>query len=209
MAADIDQESLGLRGADPATTDAVGLVDDGDPGPGRRVAVAIDAAGAAGAHPFTYRVPARLEPLLPGEAILVEFGRRQALGIVLGDSTDGDGFVAKPVVDRVRADGPLLPPTSIALAQAIAATYLAPPALVLRAMLPPGLLERLELVAERRPRQAALSVDGPGATKMALALDPDVVVMDVRLGRWTGSRPAGRSRSGCPRLPSLSSWPDQ
>ena len=164
MAADIDQESLGLLGADPATTDAEVLVDDGDPGPGRRVAVAIDAAGAAGAHPFTYRVPARLEPLLPGEAILVEFGRRQALGIVLGDSTDGDGFVAKPVVDRVRADGPLLPPTSIALAQVIAATYLAPPALVLRAMLPPGLLERLELVAERRPRQAALSLDGPAAT---------------------------------------------
>ena len=64
MASDIDQESLGLLGADPATSDAEVLVDDGDPGPGRRVAVAIDAAGAAGAHPFTYRVPARLEPLL-------------------------------------------------------------------------------------------------------------------------------------------------
>ena len=167
MAADIDQESLGLLGADAAPSDAEVLVDDGDPGPGRRVAVAIDAAGAAGAHPFTYRVPARLEPLLPGEAILVEFGRRQALGIVLGDSTDGDGFVAKPVVDRVRADGPLLPPTSIALAQAIAATYLAPPALVLRAMLPPDLLERFELVAERRPRQTTQSPDGPAATNEA------------------------------------------
>jgi hypothetical protein len=37
------------------------------------------------------------------------------------------------------------------LADWIATRYLAPPALTLRAMLPPGLLERLELVAERRP----------------------------------------------------------
>ena len=160
MAADLGQESLGLPGVDAPTSDAEIAVDDGDPGSGRLVEVAIDAAGAAGSHAFTYRVPARLEPLLPGEAVLVEFGRRQALGIILGDSAGKDGFVAKPVVDRVRADGPLLPPTSIALAQAIAATYLAPPALVLRAMLPPGLLERLELVAERKPRSPATGLDG-------------------------------------------------
>ena len=54
-------------------------------------------------------------------------------------------------MDRVRADGPLLPPLSLALARSIADHYLAPPALVLRAMLPPGLLERLELVAELTP----------------------------------------------------------
>ena len=137
MVADIDQASLGLPGDDgPRDGGEEGSRGAFDNGSGRLVAVAIDAAGAAGTHPFTYRVPERLEPLLPGEAILVEFGRRQALGIVLGDGTAGDGFVPKPVVDRVRADGPLLPATSMALAQAIAATYLAPPALVLRAMLP-------------------------------------------------------------------------
>src|SRR5262249_37194063 len=37
------------------------------------------------------------------------------------------------------------------LAAWISAHYLAPPAITLRAMLPPALLERLELVAERRP----------------------------------------------------------
>ena len=57
----------------------------------------------------------------------------------------------KPIVERVRADGPLLPPLTLALARWIAEHYLAPPALVIRAMLPPGLLERLELVAERTP----------------------------------------------------------
>ena len=57
----------------------------------------------------------------------------------------------KPIVDRVRADGPLLPPLTLRLARWIADHYLAPPALVLRSMLPPGLLERLELVAELAP----------------------------------------------------------
>ena len=145
MATSVEQEMLGLPDFESGEESV------GNAGPERLVAIAIDAAGAAGSHAFTYRVPSRLEPLHPGEAVLVGFGRRQALGIVLGDGTLGDGIVPKPVVDRVRADGPLLPLSSIVLAREIAAAYLAPPALVLRAMLPPGLLERLELVAERRP----------------------------------------------------------
>ena len=146
MTAPPDQGRLGLP--DGGSGEAAGPEDDADQ---RLVAVAIDAAGAAGQHAFTYRVPAALEPLDEGEAVLVEFGRRQALGIVLGPGEAVDALVTKPIIDRVRADGPLLPASSMALARSIAATYLAPPALVLRAMLPPGLLERLELVAERRP----------------------------------------------------------
>ena len=83
--------------------------------------------------------------------MLVEFGRRQALGVVLGRARARPPAATKPIVDRVRADGPLLPPLTLALARWIAEHYLAPPALVIRAMLPPGLLERLELVAERTP----------------------------------------------------------
>ena len=115
----------------------------------RLVEVAIDAAGAGGARPYTYAVPERLADLADGEAVLVEFGRRQALGVILGTAVDvPGGGEAKAIVDRVRADGPLLPPLTLALARWIAAHYLAPPALVIRSMLPPGLLERLELVAE-------------------------------------------------------------
>jgi len=117
-----------------------------------RVAVAIDAAGAGGARSFTYHVPAELEPVVPGEAVLVEFGRRQALGLVLGPAEADREVETKPVMGRVRADGPLLPPLSMRLAAWVADHYLAPPALTLRAMLPPGMLERLELVAELRPR---------------------------------------------------------
>ena len=122
-----------------------------DGGTGRLVEVAVDAAGAGGARPYTYRVPADLADLAAGEAVLVEFGRRQALGVVLGDAAAVPGIDPKPIVDRVRADGPLLPPLSLALARWIADHYLAPPALVIRSMLPPGLLERLELVAEATP----------------------------------------------------------
>jgi primosomal protein N' (replication factor Y) len=115
----------------------------------RHVAIAIDAAGGAGNRRYTYAVPPELADLSPGEAVLVEFGRRQALGVVLADAPPPDGIAAKPIVSRVRADGPLLPTLSLRLADWIADHYLAPPALVIRAMLPPGLLERLELLAER------------------------------------------------------------
>ncbi|MBI2782415.1 MAG: primosomal protein N' [Chloroflexi bacterium] len=119
---------------------------------GRRiVAVAVDAAGAAGNRPYSYEVPDGLADLAVGEAVLVEFGRRQALGIVLGPGAEVEGVETKPIVGRVRTDGPLLPPLGMRLADWIATRYLAPPALTLRAMLPPGMLERLELVAERRP----------------------------------------------------------
>jgi primosomal protein N' (replication factor Y) len=120
------------------------------PAAGRLVEVAVDAPGA-GRRRFTYTVPDRLIGLEPGEAVLVEFGRRQALGIVVGPAEAAPGMTPKPIADRVRADGPLVPPLTLALGGHIADTYLAPLASVLRAMLPPGLLERLELVAERRP----------------------------------------------------------
>jgi primosomal protein N' (replication factor Y) len=120
----------------------------------RLVSVAVDAAGAAGQRAYSYAVPAALDPLEAGEAVLVEFGRRQALGIVLGVGEAVAGIEAKPVLDRVRADGPLLPALGMRLAAWISEHYLAPPAVTLRAMLPPGLLERLELVAERRPGPA-------------------------------------------------------
>ncbi len=133
----------------------------------RLVEVAVDAAGAAGARTYTYLVPNTLADLEPGEAVLVEFGRRQALGIVLGETAvTPTGVLPKPVVERVRADGPLLPRLGLGLARWIAAHYLAPPSLVLRAMLPPGMLERLELVAERAPGEVA--PDGLGAVERDL-----------------------------------------
>ena len=128
---------------------------------------------------YTYAVPAALERLEPGEAVLVEFGRRQALAIVLGAGRRVAGVETKPILDRVRADGPLLPELAMRLAAWIAEHYLAPPAITLRAMLPPGLLERLELVAERRPGRGATPSDaatpgdaGAAATERCGRRDP-------------------------------------
>jgi primosomal protein N' (replication factor Y) len=109
------------------------------------VEVAIDAAGPAGGRTFSYEVPAQLADVAPGEAVLVEFGRRQALGIVLTEQPTEPPLATKPLLARVRSDGPLLPPLQLALARHISTHYLAPPALVVRQLLPPGLLERVEL----------------------------------------------------------------
>jgi primosomal protein N' (replication factor Y) (superfamily II helicase) len=138
-----------------------GLLALGHPRAPRLVEVAIDAAGGGGARTYTYHVPESLADLVPGEAVLVEYGRRQALGVLLSEAPEPPTVATKPVSARVRSDGPLLPPLSLALAGWIAGHYLAPTALVLRAMLPPGLLERLELVAELRPGAAdALAAEG-------------------------------------------------
>ncbi|HEX5827386.1 MAG TPA: primosomal protein N' [Candidatus Limnocylindrales bacterium] len=123
------------------------------------VEVAVDAPGGPGPRTYTYLVPSELGTLEPGEAVLVPFGKggRQAIGVVLRDAERGaaSGMVAdtalRPVAARIRSDGPLLPPLSLALAERIGERYLAPLATVIRAMLPPGMLERLELVAEVTP----------------------------------------------------------
>ena len=119
----------------------------GHPRAERFVEVAVDVAGGGGDRAYTYRVPPSLADLGPGEAVLVEFGRRQALGVILGDAEPPEGVTAKPVAARVRSDGPLLPPLQVALVRSVARHYLAPLALVVRAALPPGMLERLELIA--------------------------------------------------------------
>jgi primosomal protein N' (replication factor Y) len=139
---------------------------------GRLVEVAIDAAGPAGAQAYTYHVPDHLGDLVPGEAVVVGFGSRQVLGVVLGEAAVRPAIETRPIVARVRADGPLLPPLALAFARWIAATYLAPPAVVLRSMLAPGLLERFELVAELRPGSHAAVAAGDAAIVEALSKGP-------------------------------------
>ena len=110
------------------------------------VEVAVDAAGPRGGQTFTYSVPAELGVVQPGEAVLVEYGRRRALGVVLAATGELPEREIKPILARVRSDGPLLPPLQVELTRHIAAHYLAPPAMVVRAMLAPGMLERVERV---------------------------------------------------------------
>ena len=140
----------------------------------RAVDVAVDAPGGPGPRTYSYLVPTGLGTLEVGEPVLVPFGRggRQAIGIIVGESSAAAaGVELRPIVARVRADGPLLPPLALALAGRIADHYLAPLATVIRAMLPPGMLERLELVAEVTPA---------GESRLALA-EPGVDAADLDL----------------------------
>jgi primosomal protein N' (replication factor Y) len=112
----------------------------------RFVEVAVDAPGVPGGRTFTYRVPADLADVEPGEAVMVDFGRRRAVGVLLAEGVEPP-VEAKPLLARVRSEGPLLGPLARRLALHVSEHYLAPPGLVVRAMLPPGTLERIELFA--------------------------------------------------------------
>jgi primosomal protein N' (replication factor Y) len=116
----------------------------------RFVEVAVDAPGVPGGRTYTYLVPAALIDLALGEAVLVEFGRRRAVGVVLAEAAL-PGVEAKPLLARVRSDGPLLGDLGRRLALHVAAHYLAPPSVVVRAMLPPGTLERIALFVVSQP----------------------------------------------------------
>jgi len=148
---------------------------------GRLVEVAVDAPGGPGTRTFTYELPPALEGVLDGEAVLVPFGKggRQVLGIVVGTVTTAPEAGVRPVAARVRGDGPLLPVASLMLARWIAEHYLAPLSVVIRAMLPPGMLERLELVAEVTPAGAQAVVEG----------GPDVAAVDRDLLEELAARP--------------------
>lgn len=129
------------------------------------VEVAVDAVGPKGGQTFTYHVPDTLGDLAMGEAVLVEYGRRNAVGVVVGAGSAEFGRPSKPVVARIRSDGPLLLPLQIELARHLATHYLAPMAMVLRQMLAPGMLERVERVV--RP-----AGDGGGPTVVEWRLQP-------------------------------------
>jgi primosomal protein N' (replication factor Y) len=117
--------------------------------PPRLVEVAVDAVGPRGGQTLTYSLPAHLQSLGPGEAVLVEYGRRRALGVILAVRNETAEREVKPVLAAVRSDGALLARLQVELARHISDHYLAPPALVVRAMLAPGMLERVERVSRQ------------------------------------------------------------
>ena len=108
-------------------------------------------------------------------------GGRQAIGIVVGPGAPvaAGGPEIRPIAARVRSDGPLLPPLSLRFAAVVADRYLAPLATVIRAMLPPGMLERLELVAEVTPA---------GETRLGQA-KPDLPAVELDLLDELAGRP--------------------
>ncbi len=181
----------------------------------RLVEVAVDAPGIPGGQTYTYHVPPALADLAAGEAVLVEFGRRRAVGLVLreSDAAAEERADVKPVLARVRSDGPLLGDLGRRLAGHISRHYLAPPGLVVRAMLPPGTLERIELyaVATSGEPAAAPAVSAAAPTALptsvpARAAPASSVQLGIEEARLAGIvQAAGEGGLAVDELPSESS----
>jgi primosomal protein N' (replication factor Y) len=105
------------------------------------VRVAVEALADRPERTFTYALPEALGEASPGALVLVPYGRRLALGYVLGEVEASDDRELKDVEAVVSA--PMLTPDLLGLAEEIAVYYRAPIGTTVAAMLPPGLESRL------------------------------------------------------------------
>jgi primosomal protein N' (replication factor Y) (superfamily II helicase) len=139
----------------------------------RLVRVAVDALADRPERTFTYRLPAGLGDPLPGSVLLVPYGRRLALGYLVGGEPD-----TAPAVRDVEAvvSAPMLTPDLLALAEEMAGYYRAPIGTTLAAMLPPGLESRLA----RRWRVTGTAALPPELVGLA---DAEGVIADATLLR--------------------------
>ncbi len=121
---------------------------------------------------FDYLAPAGVEPPAPGSRVLVPFGRKRVVGVVLGSAShsDIDGSRLKRVLE-VLDPRPLLDPELLALAQWAARYYQHPIGEALAAALP---------VLLRHPGGGTLSRQWWRATAAGLATDPAALGHAVR-----------------------------
>lgn len=113
---------------------------------------------------FTYLLPAEHGTAEPGSLVLVPYGRRLALGYLLGGDAEPTQAALKSIEAVVSA--PMLTPDLLELAEEISAYYRAPIGTTLAAMLPPGLESRIarrwvvERPSDLPPELAGLAEDG-------------------------------------------------
>jgi primosomal protein N' (replication factor Y) (superfamily II helicase) len=103
--------------------------------------VAVEAIADRPERTFSYLLPPELGNPEPGSLLLVPYGRRLALGYLLGGEPEIETDRLKAVEAVVSA--PMLTPDLLELAEDIATYYRAPVGTTLAAMLPPGLESRL------------------------------------------------------------------
>ena len=106
------------------------------------VRVAVEALADRPERAFSYRLPAALGRPAPGSLLLVPYGRRLALGYLLGGEPGPEPEVELRAVEAV-VSAPMLTPDLLSVAEEIAAYYRAPLGTAIAAMLPPGLESRL------------------------------------------------------------------
>ncbi len=133
--------------------------------------------------PFDYRLPEALRGAVDvGSMLVVPFGRRQVLGVVVGLS-DSSEVAEEKLLAPLRAldDGPpALPADLVALAEWIAAEYCSTIARALGLVLPPGAARRLSGRKRRavaRPQHLPVGARSPHAPE--LTLDQEVALAPV------------------------------
>ena len=160
---------------------------------GPRVEVAVDAVGGAGGRTWTYAVPERLSDLAAGEAVLVDSDGVRPWAVVLASrgrrhgsrpEAISDGSARTAILPTLRSRSPDGSPGTTSRPSASCPSDA-----------PAGMLERLELVAERRltrPRTTLGAVDRDSA-RPARRPDPQ------RAGaRRTGGRAGPRPQAARP-----------
>ncbi|MGI8659255.1 MAG: replication restart helicase PriA [Candidatus Limnocylindria bacterium] len=140
----------------------------------RVLRVAVDALSDRPDRSFSYLVPDGGEVPAAGSLVLVPYGRRTALGYVLGVGLADTAANLKPI-EAVVSD-PMLTPDLLTLAEEIATYYRAPIGTTLAAMLPPGLESRIARTWE--VLDASLL-----PAELASAVDPDGLISDAALLR--------------------------
>jgi len=148
----------------------------------RTIRVAVDLPGPQGERLYDY-LPTEHGELGIGDAVVVPFGGRRAIGIV---ASNVGAFPPPPGVTLKRAearlgDSALIGPLGMGFAEAIASHWLAPLALTVRALLPPGLLDKVEV--------AIRAIGTPSEEEGRVGIGATWVAVD----RLAGARGAGRS----------------
>jgi primosomal protein N' (replication factor Y) len=129
--------------------------------------------------PFTYRLPEGALVPERGVRVLVPFGGRRMIGVVVGAAGSADGHALKDVVSILEEE-PLLPPQLLDLAARVASHYLAPPGECLKLLMPPAGVRASRAVVRVLRREAL----GQDPVSRALAEGPvKLSTLEKRLGR--------------------------
>jgi primosomal protein N' (replication factor Y) len=139
--------------------------------------------------PFDYRLPEELRDGVDvGSMLVVPFGRRQVLGVVVGLADSSEVAEAK-LLAPLRALELGVPIELVALAEWIAAEYCSTIARALALVLPPGAARRLSGRKRRavaRPHHLAVGARSPQAPQLTLeqsaALAPILAALAARRG---------------------------
>lgn len=150
--------------------------------PPNTIRVAVDLPGPQGERLYDYLPPEHAE-LEIGDAVVVPFGGRRAIGLVtsrVGELPPPSGVTLKRAEAKLNGD-PLIGALGMRLAEAVSIHWLAPLALTIRSLLPPGLLDKVEV--------AIRSVGSPTEDEVRVGVSQSWTSLE----RLVGARGSGRS----------------